>query len=84
MCLEYSTRATRRLIGITLLGLACAGHAAPAPQTPANEAARLEAQHGMRVEIETLTAQDPVVFTDLAPFVSDDPPVRLPPDQDLE
>ncbi|NJN52461.1 MAG: hypothetical protein HC809_12585 [Gammaproteobacteria bacterium] len=35
---------------------------------PVTEAARLEAQHGMRVEIETMTTQDPVVFTDLSPL----------------
>jgi hypothetical protein len=70
------------------MAIALAGGAAalgaPAVDDRASEQERLTAQHGMRIEVETTPAQDPVVFTDLAPFVTDDPPVRLPPDQDLE
>ncbi len=71
-------------LGCAVMMASAAAFAAPAPQTPESEAARLAAQHGMRVEIESMTAQDPVVFTDLSPFVADDPPVRLPADQDLD
>ncbi len=68
------------------LWLAGAGAAAadPVVESPAAEQTRLEAQHGMRVEVEQSEALDPLVFTELTPFVADEPPLALPPDQDLD
>ena len=67
-------------------GLAGTGGAAADPviESPAAEQIRLAAQHAMRVEVEQSEALDPLVFTELTPFVADDPPLRLPSDQDLD
>jgi len=59
-----------------------ADEAAPAPTEA--EAERLAAQHGFRVEVMETEPQDPVVFTEIRPFVVEETPVRLPEDQSLE
>jgi hypothetical protein len=85
-----SLKVLRRFLPLLLAAGAAAGAAAPAvaeeaPIPPAEaEAERLVSQHGFRVEIAETEAQDPVVFTEIRPFVAEEVPVRLPDDQALE
>jgi hypothetical protein len=53
-------------------------------ETPEAEAIRLAAQHAHRLEVDEPTEEDPVVFTDITPYTTDETPVRLPPDQALQ
>ena len=80
-CIEWVERVTAMA---ALLLSAVAVHAAevPAPSDAA-EAIRLAAQHAHRVEVEDPKREDPVVFTDIAPYTMDETPVRLPDDQTL-
>ena len=71
------------LLAFWLAG-ASAAAADPVVESPAAEQIRLAAQHGMRVDVEQSEALDPLVFTELTPFVADEPPLALPPDQDLD
>jgi hypothetical protein len=81
------TRNNLRRLFVTL-GL-CAGlsvAAADAPSSPeaASEATRLAAQHAHRVDVDDLPQEDPVVFTDISPYATDETPVRLPDDQAVQ
>ena len=53
-------------------------------ETPEAEALRLAAQHAHRVDLEEPSEEDPVVFTDISPYTTDEAPVRLPDDQALQ
>jgi hypothetical protein len=53
-------------------------------EPPAAEAIRLAAEHAHRVHIDEPTDEDPVVFTDISPYTTDEAPVRLPDDQAVQ
>jgi len=75
----------RTAVWLVSLLLAPSAWSQEAPLTPAEaETERLAAQHGFRVEVVETEVQDPVVFTEIRPFVAEEIPVRLPEDQTLE
>lgn len=80
----FLDRRCRVVLFAICVGRVGAAAADPMIESPAAEQIRLEAQYGMRVEVEQNEALDPLVFTELTPFVADDPPLKLPPDQDLD
>ncbi len=56
------------------------------PPTPeaAEERTRLEVQYALETEVVTDPELDPVVFTEIVPFTTEESAVRLPSDQDLD
>jgi hypothetical protein len=56
------------------------------PPTPeaAEERTRLEVQYALDTEVVTDPELDPVVFTEIVPFTTEESAVRLPSDQDLD
>jgi hypothetical protein len=56
------------------------------PPTPeaAEERTRLEVQYALDTEVFTDPELDPVVFTEIVPFTTEESAVRLPSDQDLD
>jgi hypothetical protein len=56
------------------------------PPTPeaAEERTRLEVQYALETEVVTDPELDPVVFTEIVPFTTEESAVRLPNDQDLD
>ena len=55
----------------------------PTPQA-AEERTRLEVQYALETEVVTDPELDPVVFTEIVPFTTEESAVRLPSDQDLD
>jgi len=53
-------------------------------ETPEAEALRLAAQHAHRVDVDEPAEEDPVVFTEITPYTTDEAPVKLPDDQALQ
>ena len=75
----------KRVRFLAVIGLLGAVPIHPAdPETPAAEAIRLAAEHAHRVDIDEPTDEDPVVFTDISPYTTDEAPVRLPDDQAVQ